>query len=97
MECGTGILLEILPWMLRPEAHIGIGSQMEHKISATHGLEYAICIKRITTDQTEARRLLCLCQKLGLSSREVIVTHYLMAVLQQAIHEVIANKSPHTL
>src|SRR5262249_415921 len=61
---------------------------MEDKVSSAYGPRQTLQIEGIALDQVKPRRLLRFGQELALSGREVIIPDDLVAVLQQAIHEI---------
>src|SRR5207249_1977673 len=72
---------------------ISIRRQMEDEVGPVHSRRQTIQVEGIAAYQVKARRLLCLYQKLALPGGEVIVPDYLVAALQQAIHQVAADKA----
>jgi len=77
----------------RAKANVSVSSQMKHEVRIAHGMCQAIQVKRIALHEAEAGRLLCLCQELGLPGGEIIVANHLVAVSQQAIHQIAPDKA----
>src|SRR5712692_11372156 len=78
---------------MRAKAHIGIGREMKDPVGPLHGLHQPLQIENIAADQPKAGRLLRRREKPGLPGGEVIVADHHVAVAQQTIHQVTADKT----
>jgi len=65
--------------MLRAEAHIGVGGQVEHKFGARHGLGQGGSMQGIALDEGEMPGAPRGLRKQRQSGREIIETDHLMA------------------
>ena len=65
-----GILLQVAARMVRAEAHVGIGRQVEDEIRARHGARDRVEVQQVALDEAEARiRLRSLPESAGIRWR----------------------------
>ena len=58
--------------MVRAEAHIGIGRQMEHEVRTGHGARDGVEVQQVALDEAEARMGLRTLEKAPESGGEVV-------------------------
>ena len=88
-----GILLQVAARMVRAEAHVGIGREVEDEIRASHGVLDGIQFQQVALDQAEARIGLRALQKAQKSGGQIVEAGDVVAVCQQAVHQIAADES----
>jgi hypothetical protein len=89
---SDGILIEIATGMIGPEADIGIGGQVKDHIGAGGRLFHSREVQQVSANQPETRGGERIRQEGLLSSRKIVESYDNMALLQQSVSEIAANK-----
>ena len=93
MVGGDGVLLEILPWVLGAEAHVGVGGEVEDEIAAGHGLGQRRQIEIVALDQAILWVGERPCDKGPLARGEIVPADDGFPVGEEAVNEAAANKA----
>src|SRR5262249_16724417 len=88
-----GILFQILLGVLQPEAHVGIGGEMEDGIASGHGRRQRGQIEVIAPEKFEVWMPGRVLQEFILAGGEVIPTHDGLAQAQKLVGESAADKT----
>jgi hypothetical protein len=86
------ILLQILARILRTEAHVRIGGQVEDTFGSRHTPDERIEVQHVATFQGELRMAQRAVKELDSTRREVVEADYAVALAQQSIHQVASNE-----
>src|SRR5579871_2509613 len=81
--------------MFESKAHVGVGSEMKHRVTAGHGLRERWQVEIVAADKSEVRILLCGCDKFLLAGGKIIPSHHGKTIPQQYVSEAAANESRH--
>ena len=86
-------LFEVAARMVRAEADVGIGRQVEDEIRARHGVLDGVQFQQVALDEAEARIGLRTFQKTQKSGGQIVEAGDLVAGGQQAVHQIAADES----
>src|SRR5262249_54188268 len=83
---------EVLAGVVRAEADVGVGGQVEDEVVADHGRLQVEQVDHVAFDQAERRATADLRQEGPLAGGEVVVARDLVPVGQQPVDQVAADK-----
>src|SRR5580700_5541054 len=90
---GNRVLIEILAWMLRAKAHIGIRREMNHQFGTLNRFRQHLSIKQVRLMKRKLRMYQSVFQKTSLPGRHIVEPNDAVACGEQAVGHVTADKA----